>query len=113
QQSQAHERMQAAFGFGVGYHFRRRRLASGQSGLQWITARKRREDFVGCARPITRLLFKALQDDSLDRWIQARNMARWPTGGTFGMAPRKLEQLCRFKRALAGEQLVQNEAERV
>ncbi len=96
-----------------GDHLGRGRLAGGDRGGEWIASGQRRGDGGDGARPRLRVLLEAAQDDALDDRIEARRHRRGRGGLLLGVLAPPLGERRRLERLPSGEELVEDEAERV
>ncbi len=95
------------------HHLRRRSLAGGEGRGQRVAAGQRRSHRAGRSGTPARLLLEAAQDDALDRRVHVGDEARRRRRRRLLVLPRQLGERAPLERLLAGEHLVQDEAERI
>ena len=95
-----------------GHHLRRRRLAGGERLGQGIAAREGRRHRHRGLRPVRGVLLEAAQDGALGRGIEVAHDGRRLLGQLLALA-RQLREGAAVKGPLPGEELVEDEAERV
>ena len=107
------ERPQRARRAGRRDHFRRRRFARGERRRERIAARERRRDRQRGRRTLRGIRFQAAHDRAIDRRIEiAHDLGRLRDAVLLALGD-ELRQVASFERAAPGEELVEDEAERV
>ena len=94
-------------------HLGRRRLARREGCGERVAARERPGDLHGRRRPRARVLLEAAQDHALDGRVEAREDVRGRRRRLLLVLAAHLGERGRVERALAGRDLVEDEAERV
>ena len=106
-------RMQGVGLAGGGDHLRRRRFAGGERRRERIAARQRRRDRERGGRALADLRFQAAHDRELDLRIERLDDGRRREDARLLALVDQLGEVLALERALAGEDLVEHQAERV